>query len=373
MMDAPGEPAELAGIRIPARAVPQLHRKIPGAIIPNQFLENRRDFGDSLGLGRPGRCGLGRARHGAIIMLLFDANGEVRAFPALSLRPEESENHFAAGWESVRWQVREMNAEPTGYGFYIVRSAPAIVAPMHHGGSEESKPQHLALGNTAAFVVETPAPVDGSALLDLVTLYRVWALIKNLAVLQRAHQFDVLRMRPHQRARRASGLAEEKFPIRDISAIPDLLRQQTTAIGRKFHRSQQLLRAGDVSRRKLVMRSLSSEQRPGAADSRAVEGRTIHMLSVAVVVVAVPARPLRQFHFQQSVDHLNGIQNLRVIRHAQPEAHQCQRIRADHVGSPLQVLPRRTVLDRYEPFGRAGGTVGRGRRNAHVVSVDANL
>src|SRR5215472_448238 len=85
---------------------------------------------------------------------LFDANGEVRAFPALVGLPEESENHFAAGWERGGRQVREMNAESASRGFHIARSAPIIVAPVHQSRSEQGNAQLLALGNPAAFVVE---------------------------------------------------------------------------------------------------------------------------------------------------------------------------------------------------------------------------
>src|SRR5262249_40105334 len=67
---------------------------------------------------------------------LFDANREVRAFPALLSLPQESENHLAAGWERVGWQVREMDPDAALRGIDIVRRAPAIVAPMHHSRRE---------------------------------------------------------------------------------------------------------------------------------------------------------------------------------------------------------------------------------------------
>src|SRR5208283_5137500 len=97
--------------------------------------------------------------------------------------------------------------------------------------------------------------------------------------------------------------------------------------------------------RQSIMRALSGQQWPGPADAGSVEGGAIFVLAVAVAVIAVPARSLGQFHAEQGVDRAQRVEDARIIRRAQAETHQRQRVGADDVVSALPILAGRTILD----------------------------
>src|ERR1700687_4173302 len=142
-------------------------------------------------------------------------------------------------------------------------------------------------------------------------------------------------MRPHQRTRGAGRLAEKEFALGNISAVPDLLRQKAAAVGRKFHYPQKFLRTASVAGRQFVMRALSGQQRPGTPDSCAVERAAVGVFAVAVVVVTVPARPLRKLDPEPCVNEFYGVEHSRIIDGAQSESHQRQRVWADNVRRSL--------------------------------------
>ena len=119
------------------------------------------------------------------------------------------------------------------------------------------------------------------------------------------------------------------------------------------------------------MRAFAGEQRPGAADAGAVERAAVRLLAVAVGGVAVPERPLRQLDLQRVVDRPHGVDDMRVVRGAQAEAHQRQRIGRQHVLAGQKGAVRRPVLDqRLAVAGR--GKVGReARGDTDVVARHA--
>ena len=70
---------------------------------------------------------------------------------------------------------------------------------------------------------------------------------------------------------------------------------------------------------------------------------------------------------------LHGVADARIVRRAQPEAHEGERVGAHHQRGRLAARPGRPVLDRHEAVERRC-RVGRvGRRDAHVVALDAQL
>src|SRR5258708_15660713 len=107
-----------------------------------------------------------------------------------------------------------------------MRGLPSVAAPMNGCVGLNCNAQSLSRWHAAALVVEAPLPVHRPALLHAVTLHGLRRLIENLAVFERTHQLDVLRMRPHQRARRTGGFAEKKFARGDVGGVPDLFGQE---------------------------------------------------------------------------------------------------------------------------------------------------
>ncbi len=130
-----------------------------------------------------------------------EVNREVRAFPALLLKPEEREDHSSAGSQSTGGQVHSVNTHSGADGVGVVRGPPVVIAPMHQRRSQQRDSQVLSPRHSAAFIVEPPFEVSGPPLLHLIALHRLRRLIKNLAILQGSDQLDVLGVRPDQRAR----------------------------------------------------------------------------------------------------------------------------------------------------------------------------
>src|SRR5579864_62698 len=244
---------------------------------------------------------------------------------------------------------------------------------MHHCRSQQGYSKHFAAGNGPAFIVESPAPVNRLAAFLYIALYRLWSLIEDLAVFQRTHELDVLGVRPDQGTSGSRGLAEEKFALRNIGIVPDLLRLQSAPVGRAFHRLKQLLRAADVTRRKLIVGALTGKQRPRTPDSGSVKGSAVGMLSVAIIVVAIPARPLRKPDLQKRVNNFDGVQDFRIIWRTQAKSHQCKCVRADDVRCTFNIFSRRTIFNGNETFIWRGRTFDLWRRNSHVISIHANL
>src|SRR5260370_40251742 len=120
-------------------------------------------------------------------------------------------------------------------------------------------------------------------------------------------------MRPYQRTRGPRWLSAEQFKRRNIVRVPIWLGQQASVpAGTTLNHGEQHLGFFRPACGQFIVSSFAGEQRPGAADAAAVEGRAILMLAVAVAVVAVPAGALRQLDTQQRLSHPNGVQTSRV-------------------------------------------------------------
>ncbi len=98
------------------------------------------------------------------------------------------------------------------------------------------------------------------------------------------------------------------------------------------------------------------------------------MLSVTVVVVAIPGWPLRKFYAQQFVDDFNSVQDSRIVGRAQAETHQGQGIRADDRDRTRSRTVDASILDGNESLQRGRGSLSvGGRRDADVIAFDSNL
>ena len=78
------------------------------------------------------------------------------------------------------------------------------------------------------------------------------------------------------------------------------------------------------------MCALAGQQRPGAADAGSVEWPAIGVFAVAVALIAMPRRTARRVDLERRVDDLHGAHDARIVRRAQPEAHERERVEADH-------------------------------------------
>ena len=97
------------------------------------------------------------------------------------------------------------------------------------------------------------------------------------------------------------------------------------------------------------------------------------MLAIAIIVIAMPAWPVRQAGFQQCVNHFYSINYPYILRAAQPETHQRQGIRTDDVYGWLITFTRRPILDRHKSFGGRSGIGDIRADDAYVISIHSHL
>jgi len=161
---------------------------------------------------------------------------------------------------------------------------------MHQRLGRELEAQDLAGGQRRQWVVEAPDRVRRADLLDEIAAGGGLGHVEDPPVGERAQQLDVLRMGPDERHRRPRGAAAEELELRQILGIPHLLGDEVAVACEPLHRGEEPLGLRRAPGGELVMRALAGEERPGPPDPGAVEGRTILVLAVAVVVVAPPAR-----------------------------------------------------------------------------------
>ena len=79
------------------------------------------------------------------------------------------------------------------------------------------------------------------------------------------------------------------------------------------------------------MAALARQNRPRAADTRAVESAAVILLPIAIVIVAAPARTLRQVALEQAIDDRDGIPHEGIVRRTDAQPHQVKKIAADNV------------------------------------------
>src|SRR5215472_385304 len=115
--------------------------------------------------------------------------------------------------------------------------------------------------------------------------------VEDLAIMNRAEQSNVFRMRPQERTCRTGRAAASQVRFRPVVFVPDLLGQQPGAIGEGLHGADEGPRV--ATSRQFVVPAFAGQQGPGSAAAPVYKGTAIGPLSVTVVVVTTPARAFR--------------------------------------------------------------------------------
>src|SRR2546421_5783995 len=121
------------------------------------------------------------------------------------------------------------------------------------------------------------------------------------------------------------------------------------------------------------MGALSGKERPQSADARTIERAAVVVLAIAVAVIAPPARPGRQLYLEKRIDHRDGVADARVVRRAQPEAHQREGVGTYDRPSLAIGLAWGTILDRHKAMGWRGRFRRFERGDANIVTLDTSL
>src|SRR5713226_820648 len=119
--------------------------------------------------------------------------------------------------------------------------------------------------------------------------------IKTNTVVAAAHQRHIFGVRPAKRHRRPGGATPLHAAVLQILGVPKLFTDHSAFVCELLHRGDERLRI--ASRSQFVMATFSRQNRPTASYARAVEGVTVVLLPVPIVIVPPPARALRQVPF----------------------------------------------------------------------------
>src|SRR5258708_30189523 len=128
-----------------------------------------------------------------------------------------------------------MHVERRRRGHDVPACAPILAAPMDESGLGKLDPQDLSGGDDLRFLIAAPGHVPGMHTVDLVALARLRRHVEDALFPKRAQQLDMLGMRPDERHRRSRGPAAEELALRNILAVPDLLRQAMPVAATPLH------------------------------------------------------------------------------------------------------------------------------------------
>src|SRR5262245_6295499 len=123
------------------------------------------------------------------------------------------------------------------------------------------------------------------------------------AVMPAPHKRNVLGVRPAKRHRRARRTTAPHSCARQIGSIPDLFGEHAALVGKIFDRSDE--RFWITTSSKFVMATFSSQNGPASSHSGSVVSAAVIFLTVAVVIVATPARALRQVVLENAIDYFD--------------------------------------------------------------------
>ena len=83
------------------------------------------------------------------------------------------------------------------------------------------------------------------------------------------------------------------------------------------------------------MAAFARQNRPGAAFTRSIEGAAVGLLPIAIVIVAPPARALRQIALEHLINHRDGINDQRIIRRTDAQPDKMEKIAADDIAGGM--------------------------------------
>src|SRR5581483_7669952 len=258
-------------------------------------------------------------------------------------------------------------------GFGLVGGRPVVGAPDDVEGIGVDHAQGAAAdhGGDGTRGAEDLHAVLKFALLpgDAVALFDDGDAVEDVAVSDGAEKFEVLGVRPAEGLGGAGGATAVEPFGGHVGVVPDLLGKHASEGGEFFDRVDE--RADVVAGGELVVRALAGEQRPGAALPVANVRTAVFALSVAIVVVAAPARTVGGVDLEDVVDDFEGVDDQRVVGPADAVADELEEAAVDDLaGFKLVLLAGLAVRD-VDHAGRDGWVVEwlafGWRTDAHVV------
>jgi len=119
-------------------------------------------------------------------------------------------------------------------------------------------------------------------------------------VVTTAYEPDIFGMRPAERHRCPGRSSAFQPAIRQIRGVPKLFRNHAASIGKPFNRFDKRHRIALSS--EFIMAALARQYRPRASDPGPIKRATIVFLSIAIVIIAAPARTLGKIALNHTIN-----------------------------------------------------------------------
>src|SRR5471032_2888853 len=115
------------------------------------------------------------------------------------------------------------------------------------------------------------------------------------------------------------------------------------------------------------MAAFAGQNRPRTANARSVVGAAVRFLPVTIMIVATPARALRQIVFEHFINDRNGINNHWIIGRAHSESNQLEKIAADNISRGMLAAAVGNMNNGSVGISRSIGLLRNGGGDAHIM------
>src|SRR5438132_1822436 len=199
------------------------------------------------------------------------------------------------------------------------------------------------------------------------------ALVRRLdaneadAVMAAAHERNIFSMRPAKRHCRASRTTASHSRIRQIVTVPYLFGEHPTLVRKIFDRRDEWFWIASGSQ--FVVAAFSGHNGPATANARSVESAAIILLPIAIMIVATPARALRQVMFEYAINHFDRVAHERIVRIANTEPHQMKEITTDDISRGVQTAAVGDLNHRHIRVSVGIRCIWIGRSDADVMTT----
>src|SRR5262245_30032950 len=154
------------------------------------------------------------------------------------------------------------------------------------------------------------------------------------AVMPAPDQRDVFGVRPAERHRRTGWTTGLHSCLGQVWSIPNLFGEHAALVRKIFDRRDKRFWIATGS--ELVVAAFSRQNRPAPAHSSSIVSAPVSFLAVAVMIVAAPARALRQIVLLNPIDHFNRVKHQRIVWSSNAIAHKMKEIATHDVSRRMQ-------------------------------------
>src|ERR1035437_2050 len=307
------------------------------------------------------------ATHNSLYCWL-NVNLIIRSLPLALLPPEKSKPQRRR-LRRRNLDVRVLHSHRCRRGSCVLHCLPFVVTPMQRKRRRGLHAQQSAGGDGPDLPIHLPYFDYRAWLIVAISLSHRLDQIEYPVVHNRTQQFYILRVRPHQGNGRSCRSSEGQEIVRHVRPIPNLFRNKPDAGGEILDGAQ--VKIDIAPRRQFVGGTLARQQRPRASHAPVVKRPAVVALPVPVMVVALPAWPLRGVDLQNGIHNFQGVLDERIASFTNAKANQFEEAWVDDLIGWIPEAISRTLIGQHQfaPVGILIATVAL----RTVCRIDANI